>query len=316
MAGAKHLSAVAPRRGPSRRPAAAAIRVRCPAKVNLGLWILGRRADGYHEVDTFLQAVSLEDELILTPGPPGLALEVRGRAIPGPGPNVIERAFALLEEGGFLPRGAGVRARLTKRIPAGSGLGGGSSDGAGFLVGVERLLGIDLGATKRHALAARLGSDVPFFLRGGLARATGRGDEVRHLCPMKPYWVLLASPATAISTTWAYAQLRYPLTEDRHRATVLASAMERSDLHGVVDAMQNAFEPVILPRLPEVADLKRAISSSGVMGALLSGSGSTVFGVVPSRLEGQAALRTLGGRLAEVRLARSSERGVIVSRLG
>jgi 4-diphosphocytidyl-2-C-methyl-D-erythritol kinase len=291
----------------------AGIRVRCPAKVNLGLWILGRRPDGYHEIDTFLQAISLEDEITLEPGPTGLQLEVRGRAIPGPGPNVIERAWSLLTETGVVPRGAGVRARLTKRIPVGAGLGGGSSDAAGFLMGVERLFGAALSASDRSSLAERLGSDVPFILRGGLARATGRGERVRHLCPMRPFWVVLASPVTAISTTWAYGEIRNRLTQYRGGARVLASAVEQRDLNAIVGAMHNAFEDVIVPQLPEIADLKRSLIASGARGALLTGSGSTVFGVTDSHLAAQAVLQAVGGRRAEFRIARSIESGVVVS---
>jgi 4-diphosphocytidyl-2-C-methyl-D-erythritol kinase len=284
--------------------------------VNLGLWLLGRRPDGYHEIDTILQAVSLEDELTLEPGPPGLQLTTLGRPIPGPGPNVIQRAWDLLLELGLLPRGAGVRARLTKRIPVGSGLGGGSSDAAGFLTGAERLFDLNLTELDRQALAARLGSDVPFFLRGGVARATGRGERVRHLCPIDPYWVVLVSPATAISTTWAYSQVRYPLTGGTVGATVLASAIEKRDLGGMVDAMHNAFESVILARLPKIDEMKRALVSAGAMGALLSGSGSTVFGVAHSLVSAQAVQSAVSGRGAEVQVVRSTEHGVTVSRLG
>jgi 4-diphosphocytidyl-2-C-methyl-D-erythritol kinase len=309
----------APARGAAPRsaaPAAERLRVRCPAKINLGLWILGRRPDGYHEVDTFLQAISLEDEITIERGASGLALETAGLPIRGPGPNLIERAWALLEETGALPAGAGVRARLVKRIPPGSGLGGGSSDGAGFLAGVDRLLGLNLGPDDLSALAGRLGSDVPFFLRGGLARATGRGEQVRHLCPITPFWIVLATPATAISTTWAYGQIRNGLTPNGEGARVLASAITRRDLHGVANAMSNAFEGVILPYLPGIAELKRALVSSGAIGALLSGSGSTVFGVSQSLSEAQAVLNAVGNRGAEFRIARSIEHGAVVSRAG
>jgi 4-diphosphocytidyl-2-C-methyl-D-erythritol kinase len=311
------VGGAAPRRDAGRAaPPATALRIRCPAKVNLGLWLLGRRPDGYHEIDTILQAVSLEDELTLTPGPPGLALEARGIPIAGAGPNVIQRAWDLLTELGLLPRGAGVRARLTKRIPVGAGLGGGSSDAAGFLAGAERLFDLKLTELERRALAARLGSDVPFFLRGGIARATGRGEKVRHLCPIDPYWLVLVSPATAISTTWAYSQVRYPLTGDAVKATVLASSIEKRDLGGMVDAMHNAFESVILARLPKIDETKRALASAGAMGALLSGSGSTVFGIASSLVAAQAVQSAVSGRGAEVRVVRSIEHGITVSRHG
>lgn len=309
-------SRTAPARNAAARAPGVVLRVRCPAKVNLGLWVGGQRPDGYHEVDTILQSISLEDEILVSPGPPGLSLETRGIRIPGPGPNLIERAWALLSDEGLLPRGAGLHVRLTKRIPVGAGLGGGSSDAAGFLLAAERYLALQLSESDRLDLAKRLGSDVTFFFRGGLARATGRGERVGHLCPIKPFWLVLATPATAISTTWAYAQLRNRLTHEPSRATFLASAITRGDLMGVVDAMHNAFEAVVLSQLPEIADLKRVFASSGAMGALLAGSGSTVYGITSSRIAAQAVLRAVGRRHAEVRLARSIDYGVVVSQVG
>jgi 4-diphosphocytidyl-2-C-methyl-D-erythritol kinase len=291
-----------------------AVRVRCPAKINLGLWVLGRRRDGFHEIDTYLQTVGLEDELVLEAGAPGLALETSGRAIPGPGPNLLERAWAVLKEAGALPRGAGVRARLVKRIPVGAGLGGGSSDAAGFLLGLDRLLGLSIKAEDARSFAARLGADVPFFLRGGLARATGRGDQVRHLGPRTGFWAVLVSPPAAISTGWAYQQLRNRLTPRGSGARVLASAVATGDLGAVAGAMHNAFERVLLPRFPEIAALKQALAASGALGTLLSGSGSTVFGITRSRKEALAVASAVGSRGAEIRVVRTVERGVVVSR--
>ncbi len=152
-----------------------ALRVRCPAKINLGLWILGKRPDGYHEIDTVMQTVGLEDELLLTPAPRGFHLETRGLRIGGEGPNILERAWEMLSSRNT---SKGIRVRLTKRIPVAAGLGGGSSDAAGFLLGANRLLALDLEEREIQDLASRLGSDVPFFLHGGSARATGRGEQV------------------------------------------------------------------------------------------------------------------------------------------
>ncbi|MGE5176323.1 MAG: 4-(cytidine 5'-diphospho)-2-C-methyl-D-erythritol kinase, partial [Hyphomicrobiales bacterium] len=222
--------------------------VRCPAKVNLGLWILGRRPDGYHEIDTILQTIALEDDLRLEPAPAGrtgLVFRSEGRPIPGGGPNLVERAYALLEEEGLLPRGAGLTATLVKRIPIGAGLGGGSSDAAGMLAGASRYFGLDLPAARLEGLAARLGSDVPFFVRGGTARATGRGDRVGHLCPIPPLWVVLASPPLLISTGWAYGALRNELTARGSDASILGSVLAEGRLDGVADAMRNVFEDVI-----------------------------------------------------------------------
>lgn len=291
-----------------------ALRVRCPAKINLGLWILGRRSDGYHEIDTILQTIALEDELVLAPGREGLAFEARGIRIPGDGPNLVERAWTLLRDEGILPRGAALQVTLTKRIPIGAGLGGGSSDAAGMLAGTNRFFGLGLGDSVLERLAARLGSDVPFFLRGGTARATGRGEKVRHGCPSVPFWLVLMSPPLAISTTWAYAAIRNGLTGRESEARILAAALANGSLGSVGRAMRNDFEDVILPRYPEIAAMKRALEASGAAGALLTGSGSTVYGIVGSRKEALEVAAMVSSHRAEIRVVRTLERGVILAK--
>ena len=289
------------------------MRVRCPAKVNLGLWILRRRDDGYHDVDTILQTINLEDELILEPGPPGLTLTTRGRTIPGPGPNLVERAWNLVAARAERHGNAGVSATLTKRIPIGAGLGGGSSDAAGFLAGVNRLLSLGLTEPDLHSLGSSLGADVPFFFRGGTARGEGRGDQLRQLCPTMPFWVVLASPPLAISTSWAYGQVKNYLTPTGRGSNVLASAISSQDWDGIVGALHNVFEDVVLPNFPSLAALKRAMHECGAAKALLTGSGSTVFCVVRSRDDAHAIAKGIAGSGAEVRVARTLERGVTVA---
>jgi 4-diphosphocytidyl-2-C-methyl-D-erythritol kinase len=289
------------------------LRVRCPAKINLGLWILARRPDGYHEIDTILQSVALEDELFLEESRSGFALETRGIPVPKDGPNIIERAWSLISEARKPARG--VRVRLTKRIPVGAGLGGGSSDAAGFLLGANRLLALDFTGDEIQGIASRLGSDVPFFLKGGTARATGRGEHVRHLCPMTPVWVTLATPPFAVSTTWAYGRVRIPLTLRGGGASMLAAAIEGHDLPSISSRLHNDFEDVVLPEFEVVARLRRALDESGVLGSLLSGSGSTVFGLARTEDEAQSAARAATALGATVHVVRTTERGVALAGL-
>ena len=289
------------------------LRVRCPAKINLGLWILGRRPDGFHEIDTFMQSVALEDELRLEESAGGLTLTTRGLPLPNGMPNILERTWSLLAEEGTPSRG--VRALLTKRIPIGGGLGGGSSDAAGFLLGVNRLLDLGLEENAIHSIAARLGSDVPFFLRGGTARATGRGEQVRHLCPAPPAWVVLATPPLAVSTTWAYGRAKIALTHGGRDATMLAAAIERRDWPAIASHLHNDFEDVVLPEFGSVARLRRVLAESDVLGSLLSGSGSTVFGLARTRDEAHSAARASAERGASVHVVRTTERGVALAEL-
>jgi len=288
------------------------LRVRCPAKINLGLWILGRRPDGYHEIDTVMQTVSLEDELLLTPSPT-FEFTTRGIPVPGDGPNIIERAWDLLAP--RAPMRAGVRVELTKRIPVAAGLGGGSSDAAGFVAGVNRLLALELTEAELLDTMAQLGSDVPFFLHGGTARATGRGVEVRHLCPAPPAWVVLATPPVAIATTWAYSRVKIPLTHGERGATILAAAISSQDWRSISSHFHNDFEDVVLPEFEVVAGLRRALEASGVLGSLLSGSGSTVFGLARTRDEAHSAAGAVAERGAIVHVVRTTERGVALAGL-
>ena len=289
-----------------------ALQVRCPAKINLGLWILGRRPDGYHEIDTVLQTVALEDEILLTKAST-FTLATRGVPIGGEGPNIIERAWDLLAA--RAPMRAGVRVELTKRIPVGAGLGGGSSDAAGFVAGVNRLLSLDLTDEEMLDVTARLGSDVPFFLKGGTARATGRGTEVRHLCPVPPAWVVLATPPLAIATSWAYSQVKIPLTHAGRGSSILAAAIASGDWRSISPHLHNDFEDVVLPEFEVVAGLRRALETSGVLGSLLSGSGSTVFGLARTSEEAHEAARVAAARGATVHVVRTCERGVALAGL-
>lgn len=294
--------------------AATTLRVRCPAKINLGLWIRGIRPDGYHEIDTIFQAVDLEDEIEVSPSGEGFSLVTRGLPIPGPGPNLLERAYALLAErlGGAAP---GIAATLTKRIPAGGGLGGGSSDAAGFLAAASRLLGLPDDPDSLRDAAARIGADVPFFLLGGTARGTERGDKVRQMRPIPPCWIVLATPSAAVSTGWAFGLFRNRLTGTAGGARLLAAAIGRGDWDAILANLHNDFEDVVLPRVSAAGVLRRALAARGAPGTLLSGSGSTVFALTQER-EHALAVAEEGKRLgAWVHVARPCGRGVSVTQV-
>ena len=307
-----------PRARATAATARAAVRVHAPAKVNLGLWILGRRADGYHEIDTVLHSIDLDDEILISRSRvPGCRLTTTGRPIPpSPTPgalNLVERAWSRLVAARPELEREGLDVRLTKRIPAGTGLGGGSSDAAGLLAGADLLFGLGADPTELEAMAADLGSDCPFFVRGGAARATGRGERLRHLSPMPPTWGVLVFPPIAISTSWAYGLLRKRLTVRSCDASILESAVAHGDVGATVDARFNAFEDVILPHVPILAGLREHFVASGAWGPLMSGSGSSFFTLARSENEARAVASTIAKSHADVRVMRTRERGVTVS---
>ncbi|MEW6337180.1 MAG: 4-(cytidine 5'-diphospho)-2-C-methyl-D-erythritol kinase [Acidobacteriota bacterium] len=255
--------------------------VRCPAKVNLHLEVLGRRPDGYHELRTVFVAVGVFDELELDAAPPGeLALDVipDGAVAAGEDNLVMRAARALQRECGT---DAGARMCLRKSIPVAAGLGGGSSDAAGALVGLASMWGWVGTPADLHRLAASLGADVPFFLVGGAAWGVGTGTEVRALPDLPEWWLVLLPGPEPIPTAAVYRELgAAPLARPSQQ-----SKGEPLAEGGVpaLEACRNDLEPVALRRWPEVAERLGAVRATGPALAMLSGSGGTVFGLYRDR---------------------------------
>jgi 4-diphosphocytidyl-2-C-methyl-D-erythritol kinase len=252
------------------------------AKINLSLRVLGRRPDGYHEIDTVLQTVSVHDDLIFRSRTDDLVvLKCDAPEIPTDNTNLIMRAaLALRESGKDLP---GVDITLIKRIPAKGGLGGGSSNAAVTLLALKHLWQIDLDKKKFLSIASSLGSDVPFFLVGGLAHGVGTGKEVFPLQDSEKKWLIIITPKASVSTRFAYEALKSPSLTTSGSISILSSSFaapfsEDSDQW----ALQNDFEKVIFEIEPEIERAKLALLETGAKGGLLTGSGSSVFGIFPS----------------------------------
>jgi 4-diphosphocytidyl-2-C-methyl-D-erythritol kinase len=268
------------------------VRVPAYAKVNLRLEVLGRRADGYHELRTIFQTVSLHDTLVLeTMRQPGIDLRIAGNiqlAGEAGRDNLVYRAIADLGREMGLQRG--VRAVLTKRIPVGRGLGGGSSDAAAALVGLLRLTGKRIAGARFLEIASGLGADVAFFLHGGRALGIGRGDEIYPLPDLPRRPVLVISPhEIAVPTKDAYQWLSQELTnEDGPTKLMRFCALCWSPQGG---ALSNDFEAAVFPRYPRLAAIKRELLQQGAAEASLAGSGSAVFGVYQHPAKARRAAR-------------------------
>lgn len=262
------------------------LRVRCYAKVNLGLCVLGRRADGYHELRTVFQTISLHDTLEAwrERGRRGVRLECDVAELAG-AENLAARAAELML--GELGLRMQVRLRLRKRIPAGAGLGGGSSDAAAALRAVERLAGRRLPLEREMELAASLGADVPFFLVGGTALGLGRGSEVYPLPEQAPRPLVVVYPGLSINTAEAYASLTVSAEADSILSFGAWAGLRRGD------RLKNDFEPVVFSTYPQLARLKRHLVQAGASPALLSGSGSAVYGFFGSRQKAERAGRAI-----------------------
>ncbi len=257
-----------------------ALRALCPAKVNLGLHVAGLRPDGYHEIVTVFQAIDLCD--VLEGASAGsLTLEVADPLVPRDESNLVVRAARLLQSQVAGARVRGARLRLNKTIPVASGLGGGSSDAAGALMLLNELWALDLDSAALTRLAAELGSDVPFFLYGGTALGTGRGVTIQPLLPIAERAVLLGCPPFGLSTAEVYRalrELRAPLTADRGDVTVPRLFVKFAEGNDFALAT-NDLEAVVFGMRGELRTFRDALSRSGAEVALVSGSGSTVFGL-------------------------------------
>jgi len=268
-----------------------ALTIRTAAKINLCLRVLGRRADGYHEIETVLHTVGLWDEIHLaeTDSDTITLSSVSGEA-PTDETNFCWQAASLLAARAKPKRGVVIK--IEKTIPFRSGLGGGSSDAAATLVGLVRLWNLDLALDEVSGIAAEVGADIPFFLRGGCCLARGKGEKVTQLPDLSACLVLVA-PARRISTSQAYVALKRGATRGGRRGTSrpvqrFLDALKQGDLPAVGSALHNDFESVAMAGVADALRAKQHLLDAGCLGAAMSGSGSAVFGLTADR---QAAAR-------------------------
>lgn len=262
--------------------------LRAPAKVNLVLAVLGKLPHGYHQVETALQTVSLWDEVTLERRARGIAIACDDPQVPQDESNLCYRAALLLMEHASPRRErGGVVVRLRKQIPIQAGLGGGSSDAAATLVGLNRLWGLRLRRRELRKLAARLGADVPFFIEGGCGVGVGRGDVITRLGAGPALHLVLARDGPGVSTAWAYA--RCPARSETDALRGIRRALSAPSPQGIAAALRNDLEQAVLPQRPDIARLKARLLQAGALGALMAGSGSAVFGVFPTRKAAQEA---------------------------
>jgi len=251
------------------------IRILAPAKVNLTLEVLSKRADGYHEIQSLIQPISLFDILWIETRPKGLEILCPKYPELENEDNLIIRAISLLEKEMAFPLSLSIR--LIKKIPVGGGLGGGSSDAAAVLSGINLLLGKPIQQELLWALAAQIGSDVPFFLNRGTALALGRGERLEPWTAFPSWWYVLIYPGFSISTSWAYSQVKFPLT--RGEKTINIKWLKETGKVPGKDQFKNDLEEIVLLSFPILKKIKKALLDQGCFQALMSGSGSTVFGI-------------------------------------
>jgi len=256
------------------------------AKINIGLRVLRSRPDGYHDIETLLQNVSLYDRITLEKGK---ITEIRGTSaqIPTDGANICWQAIELLQQ--ETGRELNCRITIEKNVPVGAGLGGGSSDGAATLWGANRLWGLGLPIADLERLALGLGSDVPFFLRGGSALAQGRGEILSTVDLSIREPILIIYPNFPVSTAWAYKNVSFDLTNSR-QTVIFPKFLQRPITYGFWrQHLRNDFEQVVFSRYPSLAEAKQKFYRLGALYAGLSGSGSVLYGIFGDQSQAEKA---------------------------
>ncbi len=278
---------------------APALVLQTPAKINWVLEVLGKRDDGFHELALVFQAVSLWDELSFYPQDRGLELSIESSPAPleADDSNLVLKAARLFFEAAGIQ--AGTRIGLKKNIPLAAGLGGGSSDAAATLWGLNHLYQTRMPLEKLQALASRLGSDVPFFLTGGTALGTGRGEMIESWEPAADFSLVLVKPEEGLATPKVYQSGKAVFTPGE-KAGKLKPLLQTRDPRAVAQGLFNGLEPAAFSLLPLVESLKNSLLNGGALGALVSGSGPTVFALMENGEAAQALARKMKSQAAHV----------------
>jgi 4-diphosphocytidyl-2-C-methyl-D-erythritol kinase len=247
-----------------------------PAKINYLLDVIGKRPDGYHDLRMIMQRVNLCDDITLTlTDTPGINVTCSSKVVPdGPGNIAWKAARAMLDRAGS---DNGVNIKIIKNIPVAAGLGGGSSDAASVLLGMNELLKLSLPEKELIQTGCRLGADVPFFIFKKTALAEGIGEKLTILPKMPKCLILLVNPAVHVSTAWVYRSLQLTSGRELNKLPEFFESIE-----SVVSILSNDLEAVTIPAFPVIADIKERLMNLGAAGSLMSGSGPTVFGIFKS----------------------------------
>ena len=245
------------------------------AKINLGLRVLRKREDGFHDIETVFHRIDLHDELNIEPTDSVISVSSDSTALPTDENNLCWKAVELLRAEIGTMRGAAIH--LKKNIPIGAGLGGGSSDAAAVLAALPTLWNIAVDASTLANVALNLGSDIPYFLHNKSAYAQGRGERLKFVNIPLPFSIVVVTPGIHISTAWAYGELSKQRREASRRTQFYDGAT--CTVAALPILMENDFEPIVFNAYPAIADLKQEFLSRGATHALMSGSGSSVFGL-------------------------------------
>ena len=270
------------------------IQLKALAKINLGLDVLRRREDGYHEVKMIMQTIGLHDDLeTRKTKTPGIQVKTNLYYLPTNENNLVYKAAKLLMDEFQIQDGVSIQ--LKKRIPVAAGMAGGSSDGAAVLWGINQMYGLGLSMQALMERGVRLGADVPYCIQRGTALAEGIGEKLSVLPPMPKCTILIAKPGISVSTKFVYENLHAnDLKPEQHPdVDSMIEAMRQKDLGLLCSRMGNVLETVTIPAYPVINEIKRTMMDNGAIGSMMSGSGPTVFGIFDSPAAAKQAVKAV-----------------------
>ncbi|MDI6703517.1 MAG: 4-(cytidine 5'-diphospho)-2-C-methyl-D-erythritol kinase [bacterium] len=267
------------------------VEVLAPAKVNLFLEVLSKRKNGYHEIETIMQSINLYDSIILEEEDKGIKIDCKVQGVPSGKRNLVYHAANLLSD--FCSIDKGVVIKIEKKIPVAAGLGGGSSDAASVLIGLNNLWKLRLSNDTLIELGTQLGADVPFFINKGLIMASGIGQDLTSLPSLPKIYFILITPHLSISTGFIYRNLE--LAKRRREIEPILEAIYEKDLEKLCLHLYNALEKVVIKYYPIVNWVKDNLRKEGAMGVLMSGSGPTVFGIAKDKEHAYSIYNRLKG---------------------
>lgn len=257
------------------------------AKINLGLDVVRRLPNGYHEVRMIMQNVGIYDVLTFAKAEEGITLQVDNQEVPADGNNLICKAAKLLMETAGIQ--GGVRITLEKNIPIAAGMAGGSTDAAAAFLGINELYEIGYDIEQLKALGVKIGADVPYCIQGGTALAEGIGEVLSEIPAPPACYLLIAKPDINVSTKFVYENLRANELEYHPDIDGMLKALDAGDLKGITDRLGNVLETVTVPAYPIIQEIKNLMLAAGAENALMSGSGPTVFGMFTDKEQAEAA---------------------------
>lgn len=253
------------------------------SKINLTLNILGKRQDGYHNIETIMQSINLTDRIFIKEEKEGIKVKCNHSQVPIDAQGLAYRSAEKILNRYKITKG--VKIEIDKKIPLASGMAGGSANSASILVGINKLFTLNLSNEDLRGIGEELGMDVPFCIQNGTALAYHRGEKVAPLSPVNPQlWIIIINPGFEIPTKWAYNNLDLSLIKrEKNNTKAMLEALKEGEARGIAKNLFNSFEELIIKKYPEIGKIKNRLIEEGALGALMSGSGPTVFGVAQNK---------------------------------